>query len=235
MMGVAFGSSQNWFQKQTFNDIYQSNLVLDLDAGLSASYPGSGSTWFDMSNFNNDVTLVNNPTYSLNTLTFNGIDQYGYAPAGFADFTGGFTFICIANMGNTSYYERLIDFGNGTDTNNLLVCRNSTSDQLELYVSGAGANFSDTGFIVNNATKFYAIVHNNTTTKYYKNGTLITTASAAWTIPNITRNNCYIAESNWPSDPPFEGTIGLMKIYNCSMSDADIQTRFDYFKGRFGL
>jgi hypothetical protein len=56
--------------------IVDSGLILKLDAKDTASYPGSGSTWFDTSGNNNHVTLYGSPTFSNNTLNFNGSNQY---------------------------------------------------------------------------------------------------------------------------------------------------------------
>ena len=39
------------------------NLVLSLDASNTNSYPGSGTTWFDMSDKHNHGTLTNGPTF----------------------------------------------------------------------------------------------------------------------------------------------------------------------------
>ena len=44
--------------------IVSSGLVLHLDAGNASSYPGSGTTWTDLSGSGNNGTLVNGPTYS---------------------------------------------------------------------------------------------------------------------------------------------------------------------------
>lgn len=55
--------------------IVTNGLLLWLDAGRPGSYPGSGTTWYDLANAvaTNDATLVNSPTYSTNSggyLTF---------------------------------------------------------------------------------------------------------------------------------------------------------------------
>jgi uncharacterized delta-60 repeat protein len=54
-------------------------LVLCLDAANSKSYPGSGTTWTDLSGNGNNGTLTNGPTYNssnLGSLSFDGIDDY---------------------------------------------------------------------------------------------------------------------------------------------------------------
>jgi len=43
--------------------IVTDNLVVNLDAAQSASYDGSGTTWFDISGNNNDATFVGSPNY----------------------------------------------------------------------------------------------------------------------------------------------------------------------------
>lgn len=45
--------------------IVQDGLVLNLDAGVSSSYPGTGTTWTDLSGNDNNGTLVNGPSYSI--------------------------------------------------------------------------------------------------------------------------------------------------------------------------
>jgi len=59
--------------------IVQDGLVLNLDASNTLSYPGSGTTWFDLTSNNNDGTLINGPTFdSANggSIVFDGINDY---------------------------------------------------------------------------------------------------------------------------------------------------------------
>jgi hypothetical protein len=68
------------------------SLVLNLDAGNTFSYTGTGSTWYDLTNLNNDISLTN-ATFSstYNNLTqfegsfeFNGTDSFGSLISGTA-------------------------------------------------------------------------------------------------------------------------------------------------------
>jgi hypothetical protein len=49
-----------------YNDrrILRNNLVFYADANIPSSYPGSGTTWTDLSGFGNNVSLINGPSYS---------------------------------------------------------------------------------------------------------------------------------------------------------------------------
>jgi hypothetical protein len=68
------------------NFVVQSGLVLNLDAGASTSYPGSGTTWTDLSGNGNNVTLVNGVGYNNGnggSLSFDGSNDYAdfFAPS----------------------------------------------------------------------------------------------------------------------------------------------------------
>jgi hypothetical protein len=46
--------------------IVQDGLVLNLDAGVTQSYPGNGTTWYDLSGNENHASLINGPTFINN-------------------------------------------------------------------------------------------------------------------------------------------------------------------------
>jgi len=59
--------------------IVTDGLVLCLDVGNTKSYPGSGTTWTDLSGNGNNGTLTNGPTYSSSnggSLVFDGTNDY---------------------------------------------------------------------------------------------------------------------------------------------------------------
>ena len=80
------GVTENWIyntpqglQYQIDNKFYVTDgLVLDLDAANSLSYPGTGTTWTDLSGNGNNGTLVG-PSYTTDNqgaLVFDGVDDY---------------------------------------------------------------------------------------------------------------------------------------------------------------
>lgn len=59
--------------------VVQSGLILNLDAGVESSYPGSGTTWFDLSGNGNNAILTNGPTYIGSNggyFSFDGTNDY---------------------------------------------------------------------------------------------------------------------------------------------------------------
>ena len=60
-------------------EIVNDGLVLCLDAVNSKSYPGTGTSWTDLSGLGNNGTLTNGPTYNTNNLgsfSLDGTDDY---------------------------------------------------------------------------------------------------------------------------------------------------------------
>ena len=56
-----------------------SGLILNLDASNANSYPGSGTTWYDLSGNNKNGTLTNGPTFSAangGCIVFDGVNDY---------------------------------------------------------------------------------------------------------------------------------------------------------------
>lgn len=59
--------------------VASSGLMLDLNAGNLASYPGTGPIWLDFSNNLSNATLVNNTTYDAangGAIIFDGVSSY---------------------------------------------------------------------------------------------------------------------------------------------------------------
>ena len=64
----------------TFSDVVTDGLTLRLDASNTLSYPGSGNIWYDLVYPQENITLVNSPTFTLASPSyfgFNGTTQYG--------------------------------------------------------------------------------------------------------------------------------------------------------------
>lgn len=60
-----------------YNPATPSNgLVLCLDSRNPRSYPGSGTTWFDISGNNNHGTLTNGPVLTSNGFSFDGVNDF---------------------------------------------------------------------------------------------------------------------------------------------------------------
>ena len=79
-MGVFAGPTESWIDlspQNSLNGLVTDGLVLALDAGRTLSYPGSGTTWTDLSGNGNNFTLFNSPSYSsAGYINFDGVNDY---------------------------------------------------------------------------------------------------------------------------------------------------------------
>ena len=220
--------------------VVSSGLQLYLDAGIPASYSGTGSTWTDLSGNGNNFTIFNSPTWSSSNggrFTLNGSNQY-FSTSGFANFTSGITIFAICNFGTGSSWERIMDFGNGSNSDNIYFARQETGTILVFGLIEGSTNrgtIGNTTGVLNSTVASYAATLNGSTGSLYRNGSLITGPTSFPYLPrNVTRSNCYIGRSNW-NDAYFETTMSVFMIYNRALSDAEIAQNYNFFKGRFGI
>ena len=217
--------------------IVRDGLVLALDAGSKRSYPGTGTTLYDLSGNSGTGTLsdlVYNDSYN-GTLEFNGVDQLvtfgnldsiknlstGTIDIWFRPATTAMTFL-ISWFGNSSDYMRLQVYGNST---------------IILYteVGNVGTGLTSTNISPLNVWANCVITQDGTTTRMYINKILQSnTSNATWfgTHPNL---SLYLAYQLGWSGYYFKGLIGPCKIYNKSLSQQEITQNFNAHKSRFGL
>ena len=119
----------NWLNSNgywtSYSEVVTENLTLKLDASNPISYPGTGNTWFDLVDPQQNITLVNSPTYTSSSpsyFTFNGSNQYG---------TGSGLV-----LGSTAYTKSCWVYFNGYQDNNII---SSSSGGHFMYMGVAGA------------------------------------------------------------------------------------------------
>jgi hypothetical protein len=207
------------------SNIIKSGLVLSLDAANARSYPGSGTTWTDLSGNNNSGSLVNGPTFSSangGNLIFNGTNQYtsfSYqqpAQSSTSSFTWNIWIFYIAGALNPILGNR---FG-GATWNKL------TGTSFEY----AGVQSFLVGGPTSNEWSNMSVVKNNTSFTLYRNATSISTGTNASSTaalpfyvggdPGGELSNCYISN---------------VQIYNRALLDTEIAQNFNATKGRFNL
>jgi len=217
-----------------------SGSVLFLDGSNTGSYNNSGTTWTDLSGDNKHGTLTNGVTFSNSTklFSFDGSNDYIALPSGFADFTSGITMFFVADFADQGpAFERLIDLGNGAETDNILFCRNNNNTNDIQYSIRDGAN-GNTNLrisegILNNTLASYAATDDGTTIKLYRNSVLVGTGTS--NIPrNVTRNNNYLARSNW-NDGYLGGTLGVAAVYDRVLTEEELKQNHNYYVGIYSL
>ena len=99
------------------SEIINDSLVFCLDVTNSKSYPGSGTTWYDLTANRTACTLLNGVTYSnssIKSFSFDGIDDYVDCGNSYDNlFSQGITVCSWINVPNYSVTQRFAVFQKG--------------------------------------------------------------------------------------------------------------------------
>ncbi len=207
-------------------------------SGNTASYSGTGTTWYDLSGNGYHGTLVGSPTHNAGTslFTFDSNTKYVQLAALPANFLGssvtGMTVFTVANFGATAdNWERVVDLGNtgagGNAANhNIILSRFGNTSRLnfEIYngVTGGTEDKTGTNSAITTGKASYAGTADGSNLIIYKDGTLNTTTASTALPAAVARNNNYIGKSNWTVDDTFRGDIGTVMVYNRALSATEI-------------
>lgn len=231
------------FNFTTSINVVTTGLTLYLSASQSSSYPGSGSTWYDLSGNSNNATLYNGPTYDGSSLVFSGAGtapalgtvgsvQYGQVPNG-VYFNGDFTINTWVKISAYNNWQRIIDFGQGAGVNSVLLSSTyGTTGYPGFYVSGS--QFQSTTQLSYNTWYNVSATMSGTTGAIYVNGAAAGSQTMS-VAQNVTRQYCFIGRSEWAGDGMFQGNIGVIMIYNRALSGTEIATNFNQLRGQYGI
>jgi hypothetical protein len=208
--------------------VVQDGLVLNLDAGASTSYVGSGTTWTDLSGRGNTGTLTNGPTYSSangGSIVFDGTDDF--VSSSLSSSLGTQFSISVWFKKDNNNTANPVNF-QGSPAFELLV---DQSNQLNIW-DGANHLYSFTTTIgtwynmtvVKNATNFLLYVNDNSSP-------VLNFASSY----NNTNTNFIIGKHSSVSANYMDGNIAQVSIYNRALTTSEISQNFNALRGRFGI
>ena len=221
--------------KGRYFSIPQQNLILHLDAGNINSYPGTGTSWYEISGSGSTATLTGGPTFTSSYgggFVFSGTDQYATVPTAsrFDLGTGSATIIawfkltaagykCIASKRNGSGFQL---YSNGG-----------------LYADGAGTAGKSSSRAVNNGRIFCgAVVYDRAGSlmRLYINGVEDgNVALASTTLTDVAGVNIGRATLGGGSTDYFNGTIYQVQIYNKALSPKEMRENFELLRSRYGV
>jgi hypothetical protein len=234
--------------------IVTNGLVLYLDAANRKSYPGTGTTWFDLSGNNYTGSLVNGPTFNSTnggSIVFDGVNDYTTTALStvarpfsmavwvyFNNLTGWQTFIGQNAAGSTTlgtfYFQK-------TNDNQSNVGPGRLANTVGLgFVENAGSGLAkycyDTTAVTTNIWYNYHVSATTTDLTLYKNGVLVfTTGSAVQTINAA--SNVIIAAGYYANSIVDYSNVRLstIQIYNRALSAQEVLQNYNAQKARFGL
>ena len=171
---------------------------------------------------NNYVAPLAVATSQANALNFSAsLQNYAYLPPA-TYFSGDFTIECWVKPTAYTNWSRVIDFGNGAGSNNVLLGTSvGTSGKPGFYVGGA--QFEATSQLPLNQWTHIAATLSGTTATIYING--VASGTTSFPVPaNVIRNNNYIGRSNWGwGDPAPDASFDELRIWSVAKTGSEIQ------------
>jgi hypothetical protein len=225
--------------------IVSNGLVLCLDAANKVSYPGSGTTWRDLSGNNNTGTLTNGPTFNASnqgSIVFDGTNDYvsvAYnailnTPTG-ATYevwikptvatTGPFLNRGTSDSGATPDNPRFITISTGQ----LYFDWSSPGSDVYLETATGVVTMGSWNQVIGLATPSAQL-------RTFVNGTETSYSSRVNTLPSTLPNTSTALEIGAAPWAPsyFNGNISIVRLYNRVLTASEILQNYNATKGRFG-
>jgi hypothetical protein len=233
--------------KITNTTVYDSSFnsngaLLYVNAGNTASYPGSGTTWTDLSGNTNNGTLVNSPVFTnvgaASYFSFSGIGGAGtpYVSTTAAKFNKtytGKTVIIAARMANSSFssgqFRCLFGTNGGTRNFNTYMYFDGTNFKLHYSANGLGG-FSNNLSIAYMQWFVLAVTHTTGgLVTYYLNGVPVGTNTGVTFAQYASNNGEFIALG----DNLWYGDINTCAVYGRALSGDEIQQNYNAISAQY--
>lgn len=243
---MAFGRTQ------PSSNVITSGLVVQLDASISSSYPGTGTTWFDITSTNNGTLtpIGTPPTFTAASptyFTFDGTNQYVNIPDAAAirpSIGGAVTAIIWAYVTSYVAFDGLISKQFGSPSYDGFSLIFNTTNRLQLNMNGGSVNggyvsANTNVFSLNTWTMFTCIPRfgggaGNPSKAYVNTTEVISAANAESSIPVNTAPLRLVSGIQEGSPYP-ACRVGSFYYYNRALTAAEITTLFNTTRGRFGV
>ena len=242
---------------QTGPRIVTDGLVFCVDAADANSYPGSGTTWTDLSGNGNNGTLTNGPTFSSANrggIVFDGIDDYvsitenanmrpqtltaevtlkinSTTNTSYGGAPNTIQYILFRQNSRTSYFE---GYNIGyTETTSNFGMGATPSNGTPQYSATAPSGTSPVGSI-----NFISAVFDTTSMTLYNNGIFQASGVKA---SGIDYNNTHTLKIGRAVplgavfDASANATFYSIRIYNRALSVSEVLQNYNATKGRYGF
>ena len=222
-MGAINGGARN---------IVTNGLVLNLDAGNYKSYPGSGTTWTDLSGNGNNGTLTNGPTFTPangGSIVFDGTNDYVDLPINTAFNTPSVTFDIWVNLQSVGSRHILMLNWQGLS----LEVNSDKTVSMYNYSSGGQLAAGGSGVEWLNWIHFSGMYDDNAQQlRIYVNGSLSGTRSS-------TSSTIYSVDVHKIAGIDYSlgilGNVAIARHYNRALSATEVLQNFNSSRARFGI
>ena len=177
-----------------------------------------------------DAKLQNGATVINRELHLSSSQNQFLSVGEFTIGNNGLTFASWFRSDNSGAYARIFDFGNGQESDNILMGLLGTTNELyvHVYTGNQAGRVVNSALTYNNNVWYHAAWVLNPTGNWtvYLNGQVIIHATGM-TYPNlIARSSNYLGRSNWGVDAYWNGAFRDFRMYNRIFSAAEVNLLF---------
>jgi hypothetical protein len=220
--------------------IVTDGLVLCLDAANRKSYPGSGNTWTDLSGLGNNGELVNSPTYNSSNFGYFQFvtDDYARIQNNTALDTQTPTVEVWVKTNVTS--QNGFWFEKGTVNTQYSLFQEGTVIQWrQRLTSGTLTSLSTTTANFINTSNWYQVVGTfvSGSRRLYINGVQVNSDTLSGTIDTNAGGMSIGVYGGYNGSRSYyyNGNLSVCKVYNRTLSAAEIQQNFNAARSRYGI
>ena len=231
------------FDEFTGAPVVNTNLMVWIDAGQTASYSGSGATWTDLSGNGKTYTLTNSPTF--NSITGGGVITFAGASSQYA--TTAATLFNSTTINTYSINIWVYPTGAGQIVQvDGQSTPNASYHYTAMEITAAGLIYFGqwTGGMTTittsaqslNAWYNLVITYNGTTATAYVNGTSVGSSAIAWSAPGANTFFGLMAQDsqNMSGTAAYaSGSIGAFMVYNRALTADEVTTNFNALRNRY--
>ena len=221
-------------------DIITDGLVLALDAASERSYPGTGTSWYDLTKESNNGSLINGPLFSndnYGVIDFDGVNDWSLILSSPAFTVNTRTVEIIFRMnGSYSNYSPLAVYANGSSTVNR-IWLGVQANKFQMHGWGTVDPICTTTI---DSDEWYVCTfsYNKPTQamKVYTNGALESSVTnTQGGVSASSSNNWYLASipGGWQGVTYSNTSIASFKIYDRILSDDEVLQNYNAIKNRF--
>ena len=220
-------------------------LELYYDPSNTASYPGSGSTLYDLSPSGVNASLVGSPTDAGNWFVFTGAGAQNLITGNLATLYSGWQHTLEMWIRPTTQCQIFSDTGiaaisGGYHTTGaeFYSVGPSTISNAMLWNGSATTRVGGGVTPVNNWYQFVRVYNGSNTAYAYVNKVKSSPETTiAWNPPSPGWYLIFgaIDTTNFATSTPFQGNIGIIRLYNRVLSQAEITQNYDADKSKYGL
>jgi hypothetical protein len=229
-------------------DVVTENILLRLESANESSYPGTGTTWSDLSGNGYDGILTNGPVYNGTYFEFDGDDDYvemgtiGTShPLQLSSPSGGGITIMLALWFNTGgdAFQRVVDKSDGGSSANgwAIYPGSATPNAGTLNFEFSGGTDLESGVVPTaNTWSIWSFTWNSSTGawEWKQNNTSTATGTQTYAIPNV-QTNMRLGTWNHSVGRELNGRIGFLLIYDKVLSEQELTQNYVTLKDNYGL